>query len=84
MGQSKRIRRSPAVWRQLFAQQSSSGLSVPQFCRREGISASLFLRWRSTLKESVKNHRVALRAEPGFGGGCGTLYRSGRSSIGRI
>jgi hypothetical protein len=42
MGQSKRIRRGAAVWRQLFSRQSSSGLSVPGFCRREGVNANLF------------------------------------------
>jgi hypothetical protein len=49
MGQKKRIRRGAAVWRQLFSGQSSSGLSVPQFCRREGVNAGLFRRWRSRL-----------------------------------
>jgi hypothetical protein len=64
MGQSKRIRRSAAVWQQLFSRQSSSGLSVPKFCRREGINASLFRRWRLTLKDSEIDRRVATRAEP--------------------
>jgi|ERR1700716_377354 transposase-like protein len=64
MGQSKRIRRSASVWRQLFSQQSDSGLSVPDFCQREGINASLFRRWRSTLKGAAKGHRMRARAEP--------------------
>lgn len=64
MGQSKRVRRSATVWRGLFSRQSSSGLSVPEFCRREGINASLFRRWRLTLKDSVRGHRVAARAQP--------------------
>jgi hypothetical protein len=45
MGQSKRIRRGTAGWRKLFSRQSGSGLSVPEFCRREGINGSLFRRW---------------------------------------
>jgi|SRR5579859_2030860 len=61
MGQSKRIRRGAAVWRQLFSRQSSSGLSVPEFCRREGINAGLFRRWRSTLKGSEPECRVTNR-----------------------
>jgi transposase-like protein len=64
MGRKKRIRRGPAVWRQLFSQQSSCGLSVPEFCRREGINASLFRRWRTTLKDSETERRVAARTEP--------------------
>ena len=58
MGQRKRIRRGPAVWKALFLRQSNSGLSVPEFCRREGINASLFRRWRSTLGGSAIDRRV--------------------------
>jgi len=64
MSLSKRIRRSAVVWRQLFSRQSSSGLSVPEFCRREGINASLFQRWRSTLNDSEPDRRVSARTEP--------------------
>jgi hypothetical protein len=63
MAQSKRIRRGAEVWKQLFSRQSSSGLSVPEFCRREGINASLFRRWRSTLKDSDGDRRVTTRTE---------------------
>ena len=52
MGQSKRIRRGMAGWRKLSAQQSSSGFSVRDFCRRKGINASLFRRWQARLKDS--------------------------------
>jgi transposase-like protein len=62
MTQIKRIRRSAAVWRQLFSRQSSSGLSVPEFCRREGINASLFRRWRSSLDAQGKRIRVPSKA----------------------
>lgn len=64
MGKSKRIRRSAAVWRRLFERQSSSGLSVPQFCRREKINAALFRRWRLTLKGSDAALRARAEAEP--------------------
>jgi transposase-like protein len=63
MGQSKRIRRGAAVWRQLFSLQSSSGLSVPEFCRREGVNASLFRRWRSMLKGSTPDREVTARTQ---------------------
>jgi hypothetical protein len=64
MGQSKWIRRSAAAWRRQFSRQSSSGLPVPEFCRRQGINASLFRRLRLRLKGCVRSHRVAVRAEP--------------------
>jgi hypothetical protein len=67
MGQSKRIRRGTAGWLKLFSRQSSSGLSVPEFCRREGINAGLFRRWRSTLKDSETERRVTARTEPAVG-----------------
>ena len=52
MRKLKRVRRSAATWRELFSRQTSSGLAVSEFCRREGINASLFRRWRSVLKQS--------------------------------
>jgi hypothetical protein len=64
MAKSKRIRRGEAGWRRLFCRQSSSGLSVPEFCRREGINASLFRRWRSTLEGSQADRRVTPATAP--------------------
>lgn len=64
MRQGKRIRRSAAVWRRLFSRQTNSGLSVPAFCRREGVNASLFRRWRSTLQDSAGAQPVVSRAAP--------------------
>jgi transposase-like protein len=58
MAHKKRIRRGAAAWRQLFCRQFSSGLSVPEFCRREGVNASLFRRWRTALKDSTGDRRV--------------------------
>ena len=64
MGKIKRVSRSAATWRELFSRQSDSGVSVPEFCRRERINASLFRRWRSSLEDSGKVIRVPARAEP--------------------
>jgi hypothetical protein len=64
MGHGKRIRRGPAVWRQLFSRQASSGLSVPEFCRREGINASLFRRWQARLTDLGAVQRKVPRTEP--------------------
>jgi hypothetical protein len=67
MAQSKRIRRGTVGWLKLFSRQSNSGLSVPEFCRREGVNAGLFRRWRSTLKDSQTERRVSARKEPAAG-----------------
>jgi len=37
------------TWRQRHQRQSSSGLSVSEFCAREGISAAAFYAWKKRL-----------------------------------
>jgi transposase-like protein len=49
MDQIRRIKRSEATWRELFARHASSGISVLEFCRAEGINPGVFRRWRSML-----------------------------------
>ena len=63
MGHGKRIRRSVAVWRELIAQQASSGLTVQEFCERELLNASVFWRWRSRLKRSTEGGPVRARPQ---------------------
>lgn len=53
VGQGKRIRRSAAVWRELIAQQLSSGLTVQEFCQRERLHAGVFCRWRLRLRRDA-------------------------------
>lgn len=50
----KRIKRSEATWRELFARQEASGVSVQAFCRNEGITPGVFRRWRSILSGKVQ------------------------------
>ena len=50
MAKSGRQRRSAQTWGELIEQQKGSGLSVPAFCRREGISAWTLYGWRSRLR----------------------------------
>jgi transposase-like protein len=40
---------SVAQWRGRVASQARSGLSVAEYCRREGVNAWLFYRWRKRL-----------------------------------
>jgi putative transposase len=54
MDQIKRIKRSEATWRELFARHASSGVSVLEFCRAEGINPGVFRRWRSMLKDGIR------------------------------
>lgn len=49
-----------ARWRGLLARQSSSGLSVAAFCRREGVALSTFRWWRRKL--AVTGRRATLDA----------------------
>ncbi len=51
MEQPKRVRRSEAAWREIIARQAQSGRSAQVFCRDEGLSRSVFTRWRSRLTE---------------------------------
>jgi hypothetical protein len=60
----KRVKRSDATWRELFARQAASGVSVLEFCRAEGINAGLFRRWRSVLNGRAKGKRRRRRAQP--------------------
>ena len=39
------------VWRQRIRRQASSGLSMAEFCRRQGISPRLFYAWRDRLEK---------------------------------
>jgi len=57
MEQGKRIKRSEATWRELFARQAGSGLSVQEFCRGEGINPGVFRRWRSVLNQAKVEDR---------------------------
>lgn len=46
------------VWRQRIRRQVSSGLSMAEFCRREGISARLFYAWRDRLEKRSASSTV--------------------------
>lgn len=60
-------RRSRSEWRSLLARFDGSGIGVKAYCRREGISAASYYRWRSRLGEAVDRGEVVGHASaPGF------------------
>jgi hypothetical protein len=48
MGRSKRSEKEE-FWRLIFEEQEASGLSARAFCKRDGISESMFYGWRSKI-----------------------------------
>jgi putative transposase len=42
--------RGEQAWSEVVARQAASGLSVPEFCRREGLKAWSLYDWRSRLR----------------------------------
>ena len=48
-----RQRRSESAWRELVDRQEQSGLTVAQFCEREGIKSASLYGWRSRLRERL-------------------------------
>lgn len=54
-------RRSRSEWRSLLAKCGGSGLGIEAFCRREGISAASFYRWRHILCDTIDRGDVVVR-----------------------
>jgi putative transposase len=46
---TRRMRRSAEEWRTIVARQAESGRTVEGFCQEEGLSRSVFNRWRVRL-----------------------------------
>ncbi len=61
MDKIRRIKRSEATWREIFARHVSSGLSVLEFCRAEKINPGVFRRWRSVLNDGVRGEQGKAR-----------------------
>jgi transposase len=59
MEPNKQQRLSAEAMRAILARFASSGLTVTAFCRREGISASSFYRWRTELGTAAGRKEVA-------------------------
>ena len=63
MEKISRQRRSESAWREIVERQGQSGLTVPEFCEREGIKAASLYGWRSRLREGSQSPPTSL-AEP--------------------
>ena len=51
MANKQRDSAKEALWRKTLKQFSASGLSVREFCKREGVTESAFYAWRRTIRE---------------------------------
>jgi transposase-like protein len=51
MDQIVRQRRSESAWREIVARQEQSGLTVQEFCGREGLNAASLYGWRVRLRQ---------------------------------
>jgi transposase-like protein len=50
--------RLPAQWRRRIERQRRSGLSIGEFCRREGVSAGSFHQWKRRLEADASKGRL--------------------------
>jgi hypothetical protein len=57
-----------ALWRERLSRQSDSGLTIAQFCAREGLSAATFQSWKRRLRliDHAKSFSVSPAAPPAF------------------
>ncbi len=55
---ARRKRLSAEAWGAALERFEQSGLSVAQFCEREGLGTASFYRWRSILEPKAKSRRA--------------------------
>ena len=56
-------RRTTAQWQSLIEQHAQSSLSIAEFCKKKGLSASSFHRWRRKLGHQLQ-HSDFLELQP--------------------
>ena len=59
MDQIVRQRRSESAWREIAARQEQSGLTVQEFCEREGLKAASLHGWRVRLRQQDAGKKVS-------------------------
>jgi transposase-like protein len=52
-------------WRERMERQRESGLSIAEFCRREGVSAVTFYTWKRKLQDEALVRSAAAESAPG-------------------
>ena len=57
-----RVRRSETEWSAILRKFDTSGLSVSEFCRREGLTPNSFKRWQQRLSSNGSERFVELVA----------------------
>ena len=68
-----------AFWRGKIGEWLESGMTVSGFCRREGISANNFFRWRRVIEDRDRDQACEFGVESSPGSGC-----SGSDSFARV
>jgi hypothetical protein len=61
MDQIVRQRRGESAWREIVARQEQSGLTVQEFCEREGLKAASLYGWRVRLRREPAGKTVPAR-----------------------
>jgi putative transposase len=61
MDQIVRRRRSESVWREIVARQEQSGLTVQEFCEREGLKSASLYGWRVRLRQEPAGKTASAR-----------------------
>ncbi len=59
MDQIVRQRRGESAWREISARQEQSGLTVQEFCEREGLKAASLYGWRVRLRQQAPGKKVS-------------------------
>ena len=59
MDQRVRQRRSESAWREIVARQEHSGLTVTEFCEREGLKAASLYGWRGRLRQGAVGEKIS-------------------------
>jgi Transposase len=86
----KRKHRGERAWRELVERFDDAGVTVEEFCRREGVSQSSLHRWRSLLATTRSQPAVDRDDRPqkpaasqfvDLGALCGTVGDTGRLQI---
>lgn len=57
MDQKVRQRRGEDVWREIVSRQEQSGLTVTEFCEREGLKAASLYGWRGRLRQGAASEK---------------------------